>query len=166
MKIIQLTKCKYNNKKDDNFDNIKNIFEELEFKVLSDKFQSIIKSRDYAIEYKNAAYIIRIPTTYEFLEKLHDNILNLFIKDSKGFEKNINQNNAFDSIDKYEGCAKQIKDKLLNNKIIRIIDPISDSIFYIIDYNPIEKYILLDSKGNTKLKMNDEMLKAIFKLTI
>jgi hypothetical protein len=166
MKIIQLAKSVYNNKKYDNFDNIKNIFEELEFKVLSDKFQSIIKSRDYAIEYKDEVYIIRVPTTYEFLEKLHDNILNLFIKDSKGFEKNINQNNDFNSINKYEGCSEQIKNKLLKNKIIKIVDPISDNIFYIIDYNPIEKYILLDNKGNAKLKMNDEMLKAIFKLII
>lgn len=164
MRIKQLTNADYNNKKYTDFNAITKIFKQLGFKVIGETFIDRLKAKDFRLTYKNKSYITRVPTNYEFLNKLHDNVLNLFIKDMIAFNLTVSINNSLPIMDKYKDCIPEIKEKLIDNQIIKLTDPLTDRIYYIADYNFAEKYGLIDASTGTRLKMDEETIKNIFRI--
>ena len=151
----------YNHKEYHDFNEIIDILKNLGFTIDLQNFCESLKLKYFSLNYKDEYYVIRIPTKYEFLKYLYDNVLNLPIKKSSEISINKKANNILNTLDQYEGCKEDIKEALLENKYIKINDIMTEEIFYITDYNYLDKYILKNQYGHI-FKMRENELKFLF----
>ena len=162
MKVKDLIpNCTFNNKVSTNFSESIDILNEFGFTLISEKACPSLKFKIFTLKYKDQVYKLRVPTTYEFMALLHDNILNLTIKTEQEVGINKKANNIIDTFDKYENCNKEIKDVLLENKIIKLNDIITEDLYYLIDYNSLDGYILRNQNKHL-VAMKQEELNFIF----
>lgn len=148
MRVIDLLKSEYDNKTDyTNYKEIEKIIFDLGFKLKDTIFYQDMLLKEFILQKDEKEFIVRMPTTYDILSRLHDNFLNRLIKTKEQFEQDKKDNQQLKSFDKYESCNENIKSKLKDNQIIEIKDLTYDEKFQLFDYDYFNKYHLRNTRG-------------------
>ena len=159
--IKELCKATENNKDFKDFKEVELILKSYGFKIEENEFVVKLGARLMLVSKDSILYRFRIPTNYTILQKMHDKLINIPMFTLVEIADKKVENNKSDIINKWEGCIEKIKDQLIKDNWIKLLDVFSLDFVFIIDYNFIKGYELIDVIGN-KFFMTEEVLTKTF----